>query len=267
MLRGLIQQAIQQAFDWAIGPEALPNKAPQRAVTSKLELGKRQISLQDQTIIYQFERSKRRTIGFLVGNQGLLVRAPRWVTIGEVESSIQEKASWILKKLHEAQDRQAHSAKAAMVWADGASIDYLGQPLTLQLGAMVTTIDLVQQRLWVALPASASEIQIQDTVQSAIQRAALLLFEERLNHYAPLLNVQWRALKLSNAGGRWGSAKSDGTIRLNWRLMHFRLPVIDYVVAHELSHLRHMDHSPRFWDTVESIMPDYAKLKKELKPS
>jgi predicted metal-dependent hydrolase len=267
MLRGLVQQAIQQAFDWAIGPaETPPDKTPPRAVTPKLELGKRQITLQDQTVVYQFERSKRRTIGFIVGDHGLLVRAPRWVTIGEVESSIQEKASWILKKIHETQDRQAHSAKVATVWADGAVIDYLGQPLTLQLGALVTTIDPQQQRLWLALPISASKAQIQDTVQSAIQRAALLLFEERLNHYAPLLIVDWKKLKLSNAGGRWGSATSDGTIRLNWRLMHYRLPVIDYVVVHELSHLRHMDHSPHFWDTVESIMPDYAKLKKELKP-
>jgi predicted metal-dependent hydrolase len=153
-----------------------------------------------------------------------------------------------------------------MVWAEGSQLDYLGQPLTLQLGAMVTTIDPEQQRLWIALPVTASETQIQEMAQSAIQRAALLLFEERLNHYAPLLGVHWTGLKLSNASGRWGSAKSDGTIRLNWRLMHYRLPVIDYVVVHELSHLRHMDHSPRFWDTVESIMPSYAKLKKELKP-
>lgn len=266
MLRGRALQAIQQVFDWAIGSEAAPDKAPKRVATPKFEPGKRQISLQGHTVVYQFERSKRRTIGFIVGDHGLLVRAPRWVTISEVESSIQEKASWILKKIHETQDRRAHSAKAAMVWTDGATIDYLGQPITLQLGAMVTTIDPEQQRLWVALPASASEVQIQDTVQSAIQRSALLLFEERLNHYAALLGVHWKGLKLSNAGGRWGSAKSDGTIRLNWRLMHYRLPVIDYVVVHELSHLRHMDHSPRFWDTVESIMPDYAKLKKELKP-
>ena len=271
MLRGFIQQAIQQAFDWVMGSEALPDKAPPKATSPKLEPDKRpdkrHITLQGQTVIYQFERSKRRTISFIVGHHGLLVRAPRWVTMGEVESSLQEKTNWILKKLHEAQDRQAHSAKAAMVWANGASIDYLGQPLTLQLNAMITTIDLAQRRVWLALPLAANEAQIQDTVQSAIQRAALLLFEERLNHYAPLLGVYWKALKLSNAGGRWGSAKSDGTIRLNWRLMHYRLPVIDYVVVHELSHLRHMDHSPRFWDTVESIMPDYATLKKELKPS
>ncbi len=262
MLRGLVQQV----FDWAIGSEAIPDKASPRAAVPKLEPGKRQITLQGQAVIYQLERSKRRTIGFIVGNHGLAIRAPRWTTIGEIESAAHEKANWILKKLHEAHERQTHSAKAAMVWADGAHIDYLGQPLTLQLGAMVTTIDLEQQRLWVALPNTANEAQIQDTVQSAIQRAALLLFEERLNHYAPLLRVHWKGLKLSNAGGRWGSAKSDGTIRLNWRLMHYRLPVIDYVVVHELSHLRHMDHSPRFWDTVESIMPDYAKLKKELKP-
>jgi predicted metal-dependent hydrolase len=90
------------------------------------------------------------------------------------------------------------------------------------------------------------------------------LFESRLHFFAPQLGVNWRSLKLSSAQGRWGSAKSDGSIRLNWRLMHFRLPVIDYVVVHELSHLRHMNHSPQFWETVHSIMPDYAKRKTEL---
>ena len=67
------------------------------------------------------------------------------------------------------------------------------------------------------------------------------------------------------AGTRWGSAKSDGSIRLHWRLVHFRPEVIDYVVAHELSHLRVMDHSPRFWDTVRSVVPDYAELRGQLK--
>ena len=67
--------------------------------------------------------------------------------------------------------------------------------------------------------------------------------------------ASWRC---SSAGTRWGSASADGSIRLNWRLIHFRLPVIDYVVAHELSHLRVMDHSPRFWDTVRTVVPDYA---------
>jgi predicted metal-dependent hydrolase len=91
------------------------------------------------------------------------------------------------------------------------------------------------------------------------------LFEERLNHFAPLLQVSWKKLSLSSAGTRWGSASADGSIRLNWRLVHFRLPVIDYVVVHELSHLRVMDHSPRFWDTVRAIVPDYQALRGQLK--
>ena len=80
-----------------------------------------------------------------------------------------------------------------------------------------------------------------------------------------MLGLQWKKLALSNASTRWGSARADGTIRLNWRLLHFSLPVLDYVVAHELSHLRAMDHSPRFWETVRSVVPDYAALRKQLK--
>ena len=102
-------------------------------------------------------------------------------------------------------------------------------------------------------------------VQAWLMRQAKRLFTERLDHFAPQLGVQWRKLALSNAGTRWGTAHSDGLIRLNWRLIHFRLPVIDYVVAHELSHLRVMDHSPRFWDTVRTVVPDYAQLRGQLK--
>ena len=97
-------------------------------------------------------------------------------------------------------------------------------------------------------------------------RQAKRLFTERLDHFAPQLGVQWRKLLLSNAGTRWGTAPvPTALIRLNWRLIHFRLPVIDYVVAHELSHLRVMDHSPRFWDTVRTVVPDYAQLRGQLK--
>ena len=75
----------------------------------------------------------------------------------------------------------------------------------------------------------------------------------------------WRKLSLSSAGTRWGSARADGAIRLHWRLIHFRTSVIDYVVAHELSHLRVMDHSPRFWDTVRTVVPDYEFQRDQLK--
>ena len=96
-------------------------------------------------------------------------------------------------------------------------------------------------------------------------RQARRIFTQRLDHFAPTLSVQWHKMSLSSAGTRWGSASADGSIRLNWRLVHFKQAVIDYVVVHELSHLRVMDHSPRFWDTVRSVVPDYAALRGQLK--
>jgi 1-acyl-sn-glycerol-3-phosphate acyltransferase len=127
------------------------------------------------------------------------------------------------------------------------------------------TAGVPQLTLHLALPHHASPAQIRDAVQAWLMRQAKRVFLERLEHFAPRLGVQWRKLSLSSAGTRWGSASADGSIRLNWRLIHFRLPVIDYVVAHELSHLRVMDHSARFWDTVRTVVPDYAELRNQLK--
>jgi predicted metal-dependent hydrolase len=115
--------------------------------------------------------------------------------------------------------------------------------------------------LHVGLPQSATPEQIRDAVQSWLQRQARRVFEERCRHFAAQLQVRYTRLSLSSAQTRWGSASADGSIRLNWRLVHFAMPTIDYVVAHELAHLRHMDHSPRFWDVVRSVVPEYEKLR------
>jgi predicted metal-dependent hydrolase len=117
----------------------------------------------------------------------------------------------------------------------------------------------------VGLPRSATPEQIRDAVQAWLMRQALAHFKQRMDHFTPLLGVQWKKLRLSSAGTRWGSASADGSIRLNWRLIHFRQPVIDYVVAHELSHLREMNHSQSFWDTVATVVPDYQSLRAQLK--
>jgi predicted metal-dependent hydrolase len=92
-------------------------------------------------------------------------------------------------------------------------------------------------------------------------------YTARMNHYAPLLGVKWQTMSLSSANTRWGSAKADGSIRLHWRLIQFDARVIDYVVAHELSHLRELNHSPRFWAILASVMPDYAAAQRLLKAS
>lgn len=224
---------------------------------------------------YLFQRARRRTIGFSIGPDGLVVRAPRWTPLYEVEAALQEKTDWLVRKLHEVQERQTRLHGLRVDWRDGAMLPFLGQAVTLQLdpaqvfasaGAqLIVPTPTGRTTLKVGLACTAEPHQIRDAVQAWLMCQARDNFEQRLRHFAPLLQVQWKKLSLSSAHTRWGSAKGDGSIRLNWRLIHFAQDVIDYVVVHELSHLRVMNHSPQFWDTVRSVVPDYAHQRKQLK--
>lgn len=236
----------------------------------------RQATLGHTFVGYELRRIKRRNIGFMVSSEGLTVSAPRWVPLHEVDSAVQSKSGWILSKLEAARERRDRIEAARIEWREGAAFPYLGEEVIVVLdprrgaGAALNTAGealpgVPRQTLHVGLPHHATSEQIRDAVQAWLMREAKRVFTERLDHFAPLLSVQWKKLALSNAGTRWGTAHSDGTIRLNWRLIHFRMPVIDYVVAHELSHLRVMDHSPRFWDTVATVVPDYADLRGQLR--
>jgi hypothetical protein len=230
-------------------------------------------------VAYQFRRGKRRTIGFSVGADGLTVSAPKWVPLYEIDKAVLEKSAWIIKKLQETRARHDRLESARIDWKDGTTLPFLGEQVIVVLdprhafggvGAELksgadTLPGVTHFTLHVGLSHTATPDQIKDAVQAWLMRQAKRIFTERLNHFAPTLNVQWRKLSLSSAGTRWGSASADGSIRLNWRLIHFKQSVIDYVVVHELSHLRVMDHSPRFWDTVRAVVPDYAELRSQLK--
>ncbi len=246
----------------------------------------REAHLEGSVVGYHFKRGKRRTIGFVVGADGLTVSAPRWVPLYEVDKAVQEKSAWIVKKLHEQRERQGQLESNRIVWRDGTLVPFMGEQVIVVVdprhayasskdgAAQLHTDEAAETAslpgvprltLHIGLPHDATPERIRDAVQAWLMRQAKRIFEERLNLYAPQLGVQWRKMSLSSAGTRWGSATSDGSIRLNWRLIHLSMRTIDYVVVHELSHLRVMDHSPRFWSTVESIMPDYAALRGQLK--
>ena len=161
-----------------------------------------------------------------------------------------------------------------MEWREGTSIPFLGDPVILVLDPRTTGAVLHTEAaalpgvprltLHLGLPQAASAEQIRDAVQSWLQRQARRIFEERCQLFAQRLGVRMTRLSLSSAATRWGSASADGSIRLNWRLVHFGLPVIDYVVTHELAHLREMNHSVAFWDVVRSAMPGFEAARGEI---
>ena len=271
-MSGLMQLVLDLFDSPAIeGPqpaaESLPQVLPRACYVHPR--ASRRIQLGHTDVAYAFRRAKRRTIGMAVGPDGLEVSAPRWVSVGEVELALREKADWIARKLMEMDERQQQLGAARIDWRDGVVIPYLGADVQVVLDSTqalkkgAAHLDGAVLRL--GLPLHADAAQIRDAAQAWLMRQAKVLFTQRLDHFAPQLQVQWRKLSLSSAATRWGSAGADGGIRLNWRLIHHKLDIIDYVVAHELSHLRVMNHSPQFWETVESVVPDYAKRRRVLR--
>ncbi|WP_204735245.1 M48 family metallopeptidase [Hydrogenophaga laconesensis] len=257
-------------------PPALPMTQVFQPVAWHHPRANRMLRLGTCDVAYEFKRGKRRTIGLSVSTEGLSVSAPRWTPMGEVEALLHDKSSWVLEKLQSARQRAGEMEQARIRWADGVEFDYLGERMRLvldpthtftQVGALFEPAcgpgGMATLRL--GLARNAQETQIRDAAQAWLMKRAKALFTERLDHFAPQLGVRYSKLRLSSAGTRWGSASADGSIRLNWRLIHLKLDMIDYVAVHELSHLHHMDHSPQFWDVVASVLPDHAQRRRALR--
>jgi predicted metal-dependent hydrolase len=227
----------------------------------------RNVMLMGETVRYTFRRSARKTIGFMIDDEGLTVSAPRWVRLVDVDDALREKARWILNKLRQQRERREQLAARRIDWRDGAEFPFLGSPVRIKLDAHAvdTLFEAEVSILRLPLTADADARQIKDRVQAWLQRQAKRVFDERVALFAERLRVRVREVKLSSAATRWGTASADGLIRLNWRLVHFALPVIDYVAAHEVAHLREMHHGPAFWATVRSIFPEFEEAKAQLK--
>jgi predicted metal-dependent hydrolase len=243
-------------------PSALPEAARWRVVPTP-----------QQAIGFMLLRSRRRTIGFVVTDDGLRVTAPNWVTLKQVDEAVVEKAKWILSKLRDWHNRKEQLALSQTRWQAGGELPYLGTRIVLQLGsrerksALAGDADAPQDgdALCLALPADAESPRIRDAAQAWLQQRAGVWFGARLGHFLQISGLKISRWRLSSAATRWGSCTSDGHIMLNWRLIHFAPSIIDYVIAHELAHLREMNHSSNFWTEVGQILPDFENARDVLR--
>jgi predicted metal-dependent hydrolase len=239
-------------------PSASPQTAPPPVKT-------RQVLASNQRLIeFSLKRGKRKSIGFLINDDGLTVSAPRWVTLTEVDQAVIEKSDWIERKIVEWREHQQRRMAAKITWQNGQTIQVLGQPVRLVVNAQQTGTNRVENLLHIGLPSDACEERIRNSVQAWLQTQARDVFAQRIDVICNLGAKRPTRWGLSSARTRWGSCNSDGTVRLNWRLIHFKLDVIDYVVAHELAHLSEMNHSKAFWQTVAGLFPEYEKARAEL---
>ena len=218
-----------------------------------------------QLIPYQLKRVKRRTIGFMIDDRGLTVSAPKWISLGEIDAAVIEKSPWISRKLVQWRQHQERRSANQIQWIDGGTLQFLGRTITMRITYGITGCHLQDSdELLVGLAKNADASRLRDIVQAFLQTQAKRLFNDRLERLAMLTGKAPNSWKLSSARTRWGSCTAQGSIRLNWRLIHFPMDVIDYVITHELAHLSEMNRGQRFWDKVAQVMPDYESAKQVL---
>jgi predicted metal-dependent hydrolase len=211
---------------------------------------------------------RKRTISLMMERSGhLQIRAPLKTKPHVIERLIHKNSAWILKKI------AANSQQPPVVkhqFLEGEKFSYLGQEYPLQIceqAGKKSSCQLVENVLQVNLAHhSGHAVQhIAAILKVWYRHQAHGLFLERITEWQQCLGVKAARLKISQARRRWGSCSEQNTICLNWRLMMAPLPLIDYVVVHELCHITHKNHSKAFWQLLASIIPDYAVRKKILR--
>ncbi len=219
--------------------------------------------LDGRAVNYILHRSHgRRRISLSVDERGLRVGAPLRASLREIETVLRDHARWVVRKLGEWNDKRAPARR----WVTGETVAYLGLPLRLDVVHGVSGVALAPPQLQIRTPEPGAA-SVAALATHWLREQALNHFHQRIAHFRShvILQTAGVTLRLSNARGRWGSCHVSGRISLSWRLIHFPQHLIDYVVVHELAHLREMNHSPRFWTVVGSVIPDYAARRRELR--
>ncbi len=228
-----------------------------------------QIRLDDATIEYTVQRSRRRkkTVQISVSGGAVVVSAPWRTPNREIQDIVQKRSGWILGKLEvEAQE------PAPLRLVTGDTLPYLGREMLLMVkedDARKPSARLDGGRLLVTAPRGLAEDQRREQVRVALEawyRAqALDLLTGSVARWLPVMGrSEIPRVLVREQRTRWGSCSADGTLRFSWRLAMVEPDLIDSVAVHELAHLDVMNHSPAFWSVVLQVMPDARQRRKRL---
>jgi predicted metal-dependent hydrolase len=221
-----------------------------------------------ETISYLLERRPRRTVGLKITEDGLVVHAPKRIFEFQLNQILQEKSNWILNKLQAREENHMERIE----WIDGEHLLYLGNDIQLSISPNYTNKKPIFDENKLKITALQANIHagcrhavFTKQVTQWYKQQAKFDFSRRLEILAAKLGVATPPLTLSNAQSRWGSCNSRGQVRLSWRLLQAPPHIINYVICHELAHLKQMNHSAKFYAVLESLFPNYKAAEKELK--
>jgi hypothetical protein len=203
----------------------------------------------------QITRTRRRTLAIIVEDDGrIVVRAPLRLKQQAIDEFVRTKERWIRSKQEQALKRASRFVPKSYV--SGEEFLFLGSVYRLEIA------DHQQQPLVLngGFRLSRTALPRAEAVfERWYRRQALRVMSERARAYAASHGFTFDRIKITSARKRWGSCGHKGNLSFAWRLVMAPQPVIDYVVVHELAHLKHRNHSKRFWSKVASILPDFRQ--------
>lgn len=218
----------------------------------------------DKNISVEVVRSRKRKTASIQVNDGLIKAiVPEQLPALTIAEIIRKRASWIRRKLHEQSLVVVPSKKE---FVSGESITYLGRDYRLKVSRGIERgITLQGKYLEVKVSADADEASIRKVVVNWYKRQAQRRLAEKSNRYAKIMRVAPNSISVKDYKARWGSCSTKGDISFNWRIIMAPHHIVDYVVIHELCHLKHHNHSPDYWRAVRREYPDYEASRQWLK--
>ena len=234
----------------------------------------RRVSVGSLTVDYELRRSTRRqkTLELSIDPENRVrVAAPVSALPSKIDAFVERRVPWILKRLADSRNDASLSPKRQ--FETGEFLDCLGRKYRLRLvnsdGRRNDRTRLMRGWLEVRVPVGTDPQTNKNRIVRALEywykTQAERRITERVRHYSARLGVQPKQVLIRNQRRRWGSCSADATLRFNWRVVMAPLSVVEYVVVHELCHLRHAHHGPVFWELVESLLPDYDTRRKRLR--
>jgi hypothetical protein len=229
-----------------------------------------EITHEDQRILVQVSYDRFRTLRLSVRPEGtVLVRAPRRVSQARVREHVESKAAWIIRHLERFRALR-EAAPQPLTYLSGETHTYLGRGYVLEARqAERNAVRLEGDSLVVTTVFPPSTDKVKKLLDAWYLKQARELFLRLLRQLQPMLGAHGvprpAVLKIRAMTTRWGTCSRSGTITLNRHLMRAPLPCVEYVVAHELCHLRHHGHDARFYGLLETVMPDWKARRKHLR--
>ena len=229
-------------------------------------IGTRKTTLEGQTVSYSVKRSLRaKYIRLEVrAETGLTVVIPKSYKLAQLPGLLRRKRQWILGKL--AKYSQVKLLSAEKEAKSGDTVPYLGRDLEVvkqQDHRKADSIKLERKRLVVTLKSANSRLNL--VLEWWYRQQAEKLITKRADELCARLGVTYGRLSIRGAKTRWGSCSHKGNLNFNWKLMLVPKPVIDYVIIHELAHLKEMNHSKKFWNLVGEHCPQWRTHRRWLK--